>query len=85
MLILLSNVGYLVTYALCRVYLVFWVLQVFGAQTGRTAIEAFRELRMSCKLGTAGIAVANSVWLGLAVRKFWRRYGISGTGERKRV
>ena len=72
--IMVANVIYLLMYGVCRVYIVRWILQILGSQTGHSAWEAFVRLRTSCQLGTATIGVANSVWLILGIRNFVRRY-----------
>ncbi|KAJ8098890.1 hypothetical protein POJ06DRAFT_258262 [Lipomyces tetrasporus] len=72
--ILLANFLYLTVYAVFRVYLVYWILDVFGSWTGHSAIEAFRRLPLPCRMGTGTIGAANSIWLIMGVRKFMRRY-----------
>jgi hypothetical protein len=69
-----ANFTYLLTYGVCRVYVVYLVLQVLGSQTGHTTLGTFARLRTSCRLGTATIGVANLVWLALGVKKFVTRY-----------
>ena len=68
------NVAYLVAYATFRVYLIYWILRVFGEQTGESAFGAYRRLRLSCQMGTATIGLTNSIWLMMSVKKFVRRY-----------
>lgn len=72
--ILLLNCAYLLVYGIFRIGAVYWVLAVFGAQTGKSAGEAFMDLRTTCRLGTATIGIANSRWFILSLRKFGRRY-----------
>ncbi|KAK9321350.1 hypothetical protein V1517DRAFT_176115 [Lipomyces orientalis] len=72
--ILVANFIYLTIYAVFRVYLVYWVVDVFGSWTGHSAIEAFRRLPLPCRMGTGTIGMANSIWLIMGVRKFMRRY-----------
>jgi len=69
-----ANVAYLLAYAAFRVYLIYWILRVFGEQTGESAFGAYRRLRLSCQMGTATIGVTNSVWLMMSMKKFVRRY-----------
>jgi len=78
------NVAYLIAYVVFRVGLIYWVLRVFGEQTGESALGAFRRLRLACRMGTATIGVMNSVWLGMSVRGFARRY-LRGTPPKKVV
>ncbi len=79
-----TNVSYLVVYAVCRVYLVYYVVKMFGAQTGQSALEALLKLRSSCQIGTAAIGAANTIWLLMGLRKFARRY-LTRSGPRKNV
>lgn len=72
--ILAVNTTYLATYGLCRVYLVYWILHVFGFHTGHSAIETFRRLRLPCQMGTSAIGITNTIWLILSLRQFKRRY-----------
>lgn len=71
---MVANAVYLLMYGVFRVAIVPWILYVFGSQTGYSAIEAFSQLRMSCKLGTATIGISNLTWFILGVKKFLRRY-----------
>jgi hypothetical protein len=70
-----TNLAYLIMYALCRVYLPVWILEMYGKQTGHGVLEVWKRLRMPCKLGMSGLAIVNALWLGMACKKFWRRYG----------
>ena len=72
--IMAANVVYLVAYAAFRVYLIYWIVRVFGKQTGESAVGAFRRLRLSCQMGTATIGITNSIWLMMSMKKFARRY-----------
>lgn len=80
--IMIANAVYLMMYGTFRVAIVYYILHVFGSQTGHSAVEAFLRLRTSCRLGTATIGVTNSVWFILGVRKFVRRY-LSNVTRRK--
>ncbi len=73
------NALYLLMYGVFRVSIVPWILHVFGSQTGYSTIEAFRNLRMSCQLGTATIGISNLTWFILGIKKFVRRYHSNAT------
>lgn len=79
-----ANVAYLVAYAVFRVGLVYWVLRLFGEQSGESALGAFGRLRLACRVGTATMGVTNLVWLGMGVRGFARRY-LWGTPSKRMV
>jgi len=72
--IMITTVVYLTIFGTCRVYLVYYILNVFGAQKGRNAFEAFVKLRWHCQFGTGAIAVVNTAWLILGVSNFAKRY-----------
>ena len=65
---------YLITYAVFRVYLLYWILEVFGTHIGCTATQTFRQLRLSCQVGTATIGINNAVWLLKGLRRFYFQY-----------
>ena len=71
--IALATVSYLMTYATCRVYLVYYVLKLFGAQRGHSALQTFVRLKWQCQLGSGGMALVNSLWLANGVVSFVRR------------
>ncbi|MCJ1310471.1 hypothetical protein MMC25_004135 [Agyrium rufum] len=75
--------AYLTAYAICRVYLLYWILGIFGAHTNNTAIETFRQLRWQCQLGTATIIGTNTSWLVRGLRKFARQHVVGVTGKAK--
>jgi hypothetical protein len=72
--IMLTTVGYLVAFGLCRVYLVYYILEMFGKQKGRSALEAFAGLKWHCQLGTGAMGVVNTGWFFMGVERFVRRY-----------
>ena len=47
--IMAATVAYLGMYGLCRVYLIYYILRIFGAQQGRSALQAFARLRVPGK------------------------------------
>ena len=65
---------YLATYGVCRVYLLYWILGVYGSHVGYTATETFKQLRLPCQLGTATIGLTNTMWLVGGLRKFFLRH-----------
>lgn len=73
-LILVTTVAYLVTYGLCRVYLIYQILETFGAQKGRSAAEAFLRLKWHCQLGTGVMGLVNTAWFIMGLIRFTRRY-----------
>lgn len=73
-LIMIANAVYLIMYGIFRVGVVYWILHVFGSQTGHSAIGAFWRLRTTCWLGTSTIGIANLIWFILGLRKFAGRY-----------
>ncbi|KAA8645256.1 hypothetical protein EYZ11_007784 [Aspergillus tanneri] len=66
--------AYLATYAVARVYLLYWILSIYGSWTGQSAIEAFRHLRWQCQLGTGIMGTTNTFWLLIGLRKFIKQY-----------
>ena len=74
-----TTVVYLAAFATFRVYLIYWILDVFGKQQGVSAWTAMRGLRTPCMIGTGTIAVVNSAWLVYGVRNFALRI----LGERR--
>lgn len=75
------HLAYIITYGVSRVYLIYWILRVFGSWTGRSAVSAFLDLPLQCRLGTGAIGVANTLWLLTAARKFLKRYLGGKTGK----
>ena len=82
-MIMITTVAYLTTYGLCRVYLVYYILNVFGAQKGRSALEAFVKLKWHCQLGTGVMAVTNTAWFIMGVSNFVKRCLIRVSGNKK--
>ncbi|MCJ1478770.1 hypothetical protein MMC13_007454 [Lambiella insularis] len=68
-----ATTAYLSAYALARVALVYVILNVWGRQTGVSALHAFRGLRWQCKLGTGTMGAVNTIWLIMGVASFVRR------------
>jgi hypothetical protein len=64
---------YLVSFAVFRVGLVYYILKVFGEQLHISALDAFLRLRLPCKLGMSSLAVVNTFWLISATRSFLLR------------
>lgn len=69
-LILASTVMYLTAFAVSRVYLIYWILDIFGKQQGISAWSAIAELRAPCRVGTGLIAAVNAAWLASGIRNF---------------
>lgn len=65
---------YLLHYALARVYLLYYIVKLYGAWVGKSAFEAFTQLPLQCQMGTGVIGAANTVWLLIGMRKFARKY-----------
>lgn len=74
--IFLSHGLYLAVYALARVYLLYWILDVFGAWSGQSAMQALINLKWQCQLGVGLIGTTNTAWLLMGIRKFIRKYFI---------
>lgn len=70
----MTLLGYLAMYGLCRVYIVYWILRIYGLWTGDSAIAAFTRLPRPCKIGLSTIAGANTAWWIMGIRKFMRRH-----------
>lgn len=70
----MAHLAYLASYGLSRVYLIYWIMRVFGACSGRSAFGAFSALPLQCRIGTGAIALNNTLWLLAGVGKFARRY-----------
>ena len=66
-----SYAMYLATYAVFRVYLLYWILEVFGAHIGCTATQTFKQLRLPCQVGTATIGLNNAIWLLRGLRRLF--------------
>jgi TLC domain len=82
--IMAATVAYLAMYGVSRVYLIYYILQIFGAQRGHSAMQAFARLRTPCQLGTGAIGVVNSTWLIMGISRFLTRDLRFGTGARKK-
>lgn len=72
--ICITHGAYLLHYAVARVYLLYYILKIYGAWTGQSAVESFAHLHRPCQIGTGVIGVSNAVWLVLGLRKFIRKY-----------
>ena len=68
-LILMLSVVYLATFATCRIYIFYWILNVFGKQLGISTWAAVARLRVPCKIGTCTLVLINTVWLAIGVKK----------------
>ncbi len=64
------TVAYLIAFGVFRVGLIYYILHIFGKQLGISAWDAFRRLRIPCKLGMSGLGLANTAWFFNAVRSF---------------
>jgi hypothetical protein len=82
-LVMFTTIAYLAAYGLCRVYLIYYILKVFGAQKDRSAIEAFAKLKWHCQMGTGVMAAVNTVWLVMGVTNFVTRYFGRASGSKK--
>ena len=71
--IIIASVSYVAMYGLCRVYLIHYILKIFGAQRGQSAAQAFARLRIPCKLGTGAMSVVHSTWLIIGISRFITR------------
>ena len=67
-LILLLTIAYLVAFAVCRLYVVYWILEIFSSQEGSSIWQALVNLRVPCKIGTFSIVLVNAAWLVTGVR-----------------
>lgn len=65
---------YLLHYAIARVYLLYYLVKLYGAWISKSALEAFTQLPLPCQMGTGAIGAANTVWLLIGLRKFARKY-----------
>jgi len=72
--IMITTMAYLNIYGLCRVYLVYYILDVFGAQKGRNAFDAFTKLKWHCQVGMGAMGVVNTAWFLMGVSNFAKRY-----------
>jgi hypothetical protein len=77
------NAIYIATFAVCRVYLIYYILALYGAYMGESALQTFKKrLRRPCRIGTSALAVANTVWLLRELGKSMARYGLTaGQGK----
>ena len=64
---------YLASFAVCRVYLIYWILEVFAKQQAIPTWTAMMRLRGSCMIGTGTIAAVNTAWLAMGVRNLVRQ------------
>ena len=82
--IMVATMAYLGMYGLCRVYLIYYILKIFGAQRSQSAMQAFARLRIPCKLGTGAMGVVNSAWLIMGISRLLTRDLGFGTDTQKR-
>lgn len=71
--ILVTTATYLATFAVFRVYLIFWIMRVYARQRGPSVWSAIRGLPSSCQIGTGTILVVNTVWLVSGVKSLVAR------------
>jgi hypothetical protein len=64
------TVAYLIAFAACRVGLLYSILHIFGKQLDISALEAFRRLRVPCKLAMSSLGLVNTAWFLNALRSF---------------
>lgn len=83
--IMASTVAYLAMYGICRVYLIHYILGMFGAQQGHSALQAFARLRVPCKIGTGTMGAVNMAWLIVGISRFLTRDLGVGHGGKKKV
>ena len=70
MSILLADVCYIAAYALCRVWLLYWVVARFAnMQPGRGVLEGFWSLKWHCQMGMLGMGFVNVRWLVKIVKR----------------
>jgi hypothetical protein len=82
--IMAATMVYLGMYGLCRMYLIYYILRIVGAQQGHSAQRAFARLRIPCNLGTGTMWLVNSTWLIMGIsRLLTRDLGLT-TGAQKR-
>lgn len=66
--ILLADGGFVVSFFMARVWLVWKILAVYGAHHGWGALEAYKlGLRTPCKIGTGALWTANMGWWTILV------------------
>jgi hypothetical protein len=83
--IMAATVAYLGMYGLCRVYLIYYILRIFGAQRGHSAMQAFARLRIPCKLGTGTMWLVNSTWLIMGIsRLLTRGLGLTAGAQKRK-
>jgi hypothetical protein len=64
------TIAYLLAFAIFRVGLVYYIFSNFGRQMDISAVEAFRRLRLPCKVGMSTLGLVNTAWLVNAARSF---------------
>ena len=64
------TVAYLIAFATFRVGLLYYILKAFGKQMHISALDAFKQLRLPCKLGMSSLGLVNTAWLLNATRSF---------------
>lgn len=72
-LIAITTAMYFASFAIFRVYVVLWVVWVYGKQCGYSTWTAVKVLRLPCKVGTGTMLLVNSLWLIDGIRKLTRR------------
>ncbi len=69
-LIALTHAVYLGTYALFRVYLMYWAHHLYALSIGKPMWQAYAGTPALCRLGVATISTTNTAWLAMGVKKF---------------
>ena len=84
--IALVNTAYLCMFAVCRIYLIYYILEVYGSYTRESAFQTFRKrLLLPCQVGTGLIAITNVTWWVMGVRNLLVRYrgGLDGLARKR--
>lgn len=72
------NAAFLVVFPVCRIYLIYYVVRLYGSYYGESAVQTFRKrLMLPCQLGTGSLALMNTFWWLTAARRTARRLGRS--------
>lgn len=72
-LIAVMTVLYLSCFAIFRVYLLYYLIYIFGQQMDTSTWNAMGKLRLPCKIGTMTISSVNMLWLLNGIRNFIKR------------
>jgi len=70
---LLLDLAFAAAFAVSRFGTIAWVLQRYGAYHGLGPFEAFKRLRVSCKMGSAALVGMNGLWWILLVKQIITR------------